>query len=181
MPQRDAAGLGDDQINVHGPGKILPRARPKYKRSRSAVKEEAIIPAIEVKGDVIDLSDEEPIQPYVDLDPMLASDPVFTRAPGPECLHKVPVAWLEYSQVSITNCFRDGQPLEKLYTDIMNGIVDPTEDPNMILTVMRRWQCGKAIYRSINNRRLYVLKQIARDHNPDLCVTVKIKEWDAVL
>ena len=44
---------------------------------------------------------------------------------------------------------------------------------------MRGWQCGKAIYRSINNRRLYVLKQIARDHNPDLCVTVKIKEWDA--
>ena len=40
------------------------------------------------------------------------------------------------------------------------------------------WKGNIPVNKQIN-RRLYVLKQIARDHNPDLCVTVKIKEWDA--
>ena len=62
---------------------------------------------------------------------------------------------IEYTQSWISSQFKDGKQFEDLLNDLDNGKVDPCVHPNMCLEVVEQ----EGIYYSIDNRRLYCLKE----------------------
>jgi len=140
------------QRPVVTPPKELPENS--QKRARWAVKEEIF----EVSEDEEDVS----VPPSVKSELML----------------ELSVAKVKYTQKSILSCFRNGWPLEKLYNDLKNGEVSPTDDRRMVLDVVRRYNCGMAEYFSLDNRRLYVLKWYQENCKKEVKLTARIHEWN---
>ncbi|XP_036358907.1 uncharacterized protein LOC118763415 isoform X2 [Octopus sinensis] len=78
---------------------------------------------------------------------------------------------IRYTQDSIASCFQNGNDIEDLILDIING----QTTPDKIRTIRVFFKDGK--YYSEDNRRLYVLKTVQELSEPYLMVTVKLTSY----
>ena len=93
---------------------------------------------------------------------------------------------IEYTQAWISSQFKDGKQFEDLMNDLDNGNVDPCVHPSMCLDVVEH----EGIYYSIDNRRLYCLKEHQKKWKPwgwQVWVAVRLHQarygrvWDRFL
>ncbi|CAI9723621.1 Hypothetical predicted protein [Octopus vulgaris] len=78
---------------------------------------------------------------------------------------------IRYTQDSIASCFQNGNDIEDLILDIING----QTTPDKIRTIRVFFKDGK--YYSEDNRRLYVLKTVQELSEPYLMITVKLTSY----
>merc|ERR1712187_964713 len=94
---------------------------------------------------------------------------------GPFEVMLLPVRALKYTQQNIGPNFQDGRPLNQLVADLQSGKVDPAR--HLCLEVVKRWERGEEVLYSLDNRRLYCLKQFQDLIEMDVLVQVRLYEW----
>jgi hypothetical protein len=64
-------------------------------------------------------------------------------------------------QASISQYFRDGQPLGDLISSLRNGFVDPLQTPWLTLNVIKAKRFSKTVYFTYDHRRLFCSREAA--------------------
>ncbi len=85
---------------------------------------------------------------------------------------------VRYTQSSCSCVFRDGRSLEQSVADLVDGRVDALRDEWLTLDVVL---LNGKLY-SVNNRRLYCLKQfqILVRHSCTVLVRVRLHRWNSI-
>ena len=95
------------------------------------------------------------------------------RARPPPCIQQRPVKAVSFTHARVSQQFKNGLSLAKLLGDLRRGRVNPAVDSRLQLDVCQL----RGKIRSLNNRRLWVLKEFQREQDEKgskICVSVNV-------
>ena len=95
------------------------------------------------------------------------------RARPPPCIEQRPVKTVSFTHARVSPEFKNGLSLTKLLGDLRRGRVNPAVDSRLQLDVCQL----RGKMRSLNNRRLWVLKEFQREQDEkgcEVCVSVNV-------
>ena len=89
----------------------------------------------------------------------------------------IAVRGLRYTQRACRSSFRCGRPLQLLIAQLCEGQVSSLHAPFLRLEIIRKWERGRQLLFSNDNRRLYCLKQYQMHTQSNVQIRAKVFEW----